>query len=307
MKKVIITGANGFIGSALTNYFADKGIKTFAVVRNKSSNIDRINKSENINIIYCDLNEIAELNELILDRDIDVFYHFAWEGVSDENINKYDSQINNIKSTCECVELCNQIKCRKFIFASSIWEYECYKSMSEIEPVKLSSLYSSAKIAANFMSHTLCNNYDISYMTGIITNVYGPGENSARLINTTIKKLLNNEETQFTDSTQTYDFIYIDDVIRAFYYMGLQGVNNKSYYIGSMDPRPLKDFLNILKNCIDQKINLGIGHLKQKGIYLDYSIFDLKALNIDTGFKPMTTFENGINKTIEWIKSQKEI
>src|SRR5665648_308720 len=207
MKKVIITGANGFIGSALTNFLANKGIKVFSIVRNENSDTDRINKNDNIEIIFCDLSEIAKLDQLILDRDIDVFYHLAWSGVSDANRNNYHSQINNIMYTCDCVELCKNINCRTFVFASSLWEYECYKTMSELGPVKLSSLYSSAKIAANFMSRTLCNNYDIHYRVGIITNIYGAGETSMRLINSTIRKLLSKEETQFTSSTQTYDFI----------------------------------------------------------------------------------------------------
>jgi len=307
MKKVIITGASGFIGSALTNFFAFEGIKVFAIVRNENSNIARINKNENIEIIYCDLSEVVKLDELIPDRDIDVFYHLAWSGVADANINKYNSQINNIKYTCECVDLCKKISCKAFVFASSIWEYEGYKTMNELDPVKLSSLYSSAKIASNYMARTLCNNYDIKYNRVIITNIYGPGEISTRLINTTIRKLLNNEETQFTDSRQTYDFMYIDDAVKAFYYIGLYGVNNKSYYLGSFNPRPLKEFLYIIKNCIDEEIELGIGKSKQSGIYLDYNMFDLYAIKEDTGFEPKTSFEEGIKRTIKWIKSQKEL
>jgi nucleoside-diphosphate-sugar epimerase len=307
MKKVIITGANGFFGSALTNFLANKGVKVFAIVRNENSNIDRINQNENIEIIHCGLNEIKKLDQFIFDRDIDVFYHLAWSGVSDTNRNNYQAQTNNIMYTCDCVELCKNISCGTFVFASSIWEYECYKTMSELDPVKLASLYSSAKIAANFMSRTLCNNYNINYMTGIITNIYGTGETSARLINSTIRKLLNNEETQFTYSTQTYDFIYIDDAVQSFYNIGLKGTNNTSYYIGSLKPRPLKDFLNIIKNCIDEEADLGIGKIQQSGIHLDYNMFDLYAVKNDTGFESRISFEAGINKTIEWIKYQKEL
>ncbi len=305
MKKVIVTGATGFIGSALTNFLANKGIKVFAIVRNEHSNIDRINKNDNIKIINCDLSEIERLEELIPDRDIDVFYHFAWEGVSDTNRNSYHSQLNNIEYTCECVELCNKLNCRKFVFASSLWEYECLVTMSGEEPVKLSSLYSSAKIAANFMGRTLCNNYDISYTACMITNIYGAGEISQRLINSTIRKLLNKDETQFTSSTQTYDFIYIDDAVKAISNIGLKGKNNKSYYIGSLNPRPLKEYLKVIKNCINKDIELGIGKIPQNGVHLDYSMFDIYALKNDTGFEPEITFEEGINKTIEWIKNQR--
>ncbi|WP_462411699.1 NAD-dependent epimerase/dehydratase family protein [Neobacillus sp. Marseille-QA0830] len=305
MRKVIITGANGFIGSALANYLANKGVRVFAIVRNKDSNIDRINKQENIEIVYCELSRIKELPSLILEKDFDAFYHFAWSGVSDHQKNVYPSQINNIHTTCDCVEVCNAMNCQSFIFASSLWEYECLATMKAEEPVKLSSLYSSAKIAAHFMGRTLCNHYGIRFMAGIITNAYGVGETSDRLVISTIRKLLNKEETAFTSSTQTYDFIYIEDTAEAFYQMGLNGKNNKSYYIGSMNPRPLKEFLLIIKDCMDKDIELGIGKLPQNGIHLDYSIFDLYALKKDTGFAPKTTFEDGIHKTVNWLKSQR--
>lgn len=307
IKKVIITGANGFLGSALTNFLANIGVKVIAVVRNENSSIERINQNKNIEIIYCELSEIEKLEGLITDRDIDVFYHLAWSGVSDSQRDDYHSQINNIKYTCDCVELCRILSCEAFVLASSLWEYECYKTMQAEEPVKLSSLYSSAKIAANFMSRTLCNNYGIKYISGIITNIYGVGETSSRLINSTIRKILNKEETRFTSSTQTYDFIYIDDAVKAFYNIGLMGKNNKSYYIGSLNPRPLKDFLNILKNSIDKEIELGIGKIPQNGIHLSYTMFDINAVKNDTGFEPKISFEEGIKKTIDWIKSQKEL
>ncbi|NJJ39946.1 GDP-mannose 4,6-dehydratase [Paenibacillus sp. 7028] len=63
----MITGANGFIGSSLTNYLGKKGVTIFAVVRNKYSNADTILNHENINIIYCDFNHAEQLEYLIAD------------------------------------------------------------------------------------------------------------------------------------------------------------------------------------------------------------------------------------------------
>ncbi|MEH7254908.1 NAD-dependent epimerase/dehydratase family protein, partial [Neobacillus niacini] len=128
IKKVIITGANGFLGSALTNFLANIGVKVIAVVRNENSSIERINQNKNIEIINCELSEIAKLKELITARDIDVFYHLAWSGVSDSHRDDYHSQIKNIKYTCDCVEFCRILSCKAFVFASSLWEYECYKT-----------------------------------------------------------------------------------------------------------------------------------------------------------------------------------
>lgn len=302
MQKVIITGANGFIGSAVTNFISSKNIYVYAVVRNEESDIKRINKNKNVEVVYCDLEEIYRIYDRV--EDVDAFYHFAWEGVSNANRNSYETQIKNIEYTCKCVELCKKIKCKEFIFASSLWEYECYEVMRGLDNVKLSSIYSSAKISANFMARALSNEYGIRYNNGIITNVYGIGEVSNRLINSTIRKLLNGEETKFTSASQIYDFIYIDDAAKAFYYIGKLGVNNKSYYIGSLNPKPLREYLVLLKDCIDINIELGIGKIEQSGIHLDYSIFDINSIKRDTGFEPTITFEEGIRRTIKWIEAK---
>ncbi|MDF9844041.1 MULTISPECIES: NAD(P)-dependent oxidoreductase [unclassified Paenibacillus] len=308
MKRVIVTGANGFIGSSMVNYLASLNIEVFAIVRNEDSNADRLNKNnKNVKIVYCDLNQISKLADFFNGIEINTFYHFGWAGVSNSDRNNYNSQLNNIQWSCDCVKLCETLNVKRFIFASSIWEYECCKSMNETNDVKLSSLYSTAKIAANFMSRTLCNDFGITFVAGVITNIYGVGELSPRLINSTIRKLINGEETAFTSSTQMYDFIYIDDAVRAFYYMDLYGVNNKSYYIGSHEPKPLKEFLYLLRNCVNKDAELGIGKILQSGIHLDYNHFNIFELKDDTGFENEVSFEEGIIKTSEWIKSLKGV
>lgn len=303
MKKVIVTGANGFIGSHLTNFLSRKGIKVYAVVRNEDWDTLRLYSNSNVEIVRCDLDDIQSLPSLINDRDIDVFYHFGWGGVSGAQRRSYVSQIRNIEYSCTSAEVCSKMNCKTFVFASSIREYECLKMMSSLEQVDPSAVYASAKIAANFMTRTLCNSHGIKYISGVITNVYGPGESSPRLINSTIRKMLNREETEFTSGTQTYDFIYIDDAIEAFYKLGFMGNNNKAYYIGSLNPRPLVDFLKTLRDCIDSSIPLGVGVLPD-GTHLDYKVFDINAVSLDTGFEPRVPFSDGIMRTIEWIKSK---
>ena len=77
MKKAIVTGANGFIGSWLIKELVKNDVEVIAVVRNEKSNIESIANIEGLRIVYCDLNEIQTLPEKIADRDIDVFYHLA--------------------------------------------------------------------------------------------------------------------------------------------------------------------------------------------------------------------------------------
>ena len=96
MKKVIITGANGFIGTALCRELSTKNIQVTAIVRDQESNIDNIRKIPGISIVYCELSKYEKLPQLIRDRKFDVFYHLAWVGNAGKLRGDSNVQINNI-------------------------------------------------------------------------------------------------------------------------------------------------------------------------------------------------------------------
>lgn len=302
MKKVIITGANGFIGTALCRELSTKNIQVTAIVRDQESNIDNIRKIPGISIVYCELSKYEKLPQLIRDRKFDVFYHLAWVGNAGKLRGDSNVQINNIKYTCDAVKASAEIECKKFVFASSIMEYEISAVMETNNIPNINTLYSSAKIAANYMSRTLAGALGIDYIRAVVSNTYGPGEKSPRLINTSIRKLLNGEHCAFSAGEQMYDFIYIDDVAKAFAVIAEKGKSNKTYYIGSQTPKPLKHFLLELKDQINSGIEIGLGELPFDGISLSYTEFDIDAVKNDTGFEAKVKFNEGICRTIKWIK-----
>ena len=87
MKKVIVTGATGFVGSWVTKELLANGIEVIAVVRENSHNLEKL-QGQNVKIVFCNLSNMSSLPQLIEDRDIDTVYHFGWQGVSDEDISK---------------------------------------------------------------------------------------------------------------------------------------------------------------------------------------------------------------------------
>ncbi|MEY8233922.1 NAD(P)-dependent oxidoreductase [Oscillospiraceae bacterium 50-16] len=302
MKKAIVTGANGFVGSAVVRELSGNGVQVWAVVRNESSNIMPIMNLPNVQIVYCELSEMEQLAQKIPERRFDVFYHFAWAGSAGLQRGDYKLQLANARSTCDAVQACHELNAEKFIFAASIMEYECIEMMKTEHVPGMGMMYNSGKVAADFMAKTLAASLGIVYISAIISNIYGPGEHSPRLINTTIRKLLQTEHTAFTPADQQYDFIYIDDAAKAFAVLGKKQVTRTHYYVGNTQTRPLKEFLFLLRNCVDPFAELGIGELPFQGVPLDYSQLDLKALNRDTGFCPAVTFQEGIQRTKEWIE-----
>lgn len=302
MRKAIITGANGFIGTALCRELSRQGISVIAVVRNKEENILNIESLSGLRIVYSDLSEFKNLHEVISDRDVDVLYHLAWVGSAGPLRGNADVQFNNIKYTCDTVEACSKMNCKRFVFASSIMEYEIEAVMSTDATPGINTLYSSAKVSADYMARTIAGSLGIDYIRAVISNIYGPGELSPRLVNTSIRKMLNGEHCAFSAGEQIYDFIYIDDAARTFIAIGEKGVANRTYYIGSQNPMPLKEFLCELRDQVNPNIEIGLGEIPFNGVSLTYKEFNIHAVKEDTGFVPTVSFAEGIQNTIKWIK-----
>lgn len=302
MKKVIVTGANGFIGTALCRELSNQGISVIAVVRNEEENISNIENLSGLRVIYSDLSEFKNLHERISDRDVDVLYHLAWVGSAGPLRGNAEVQFNNIRYTCDTVEACSKMNCKRFVFASSIMEYEIEAVMATDATPGINTLYSSAKVSADYMARTIAGSLGVDYIRAVISNIYGPGELSPRLVNTSIRKLLNGEHCAFSAGEQTYDFIYIDDAAKTFVAIGEKGIANRTYYIGSQNPKPLKEFLCELRDQVDPNIEIGLGEIPFNGVSLTYNEFNVHAVKEDTGFVPTVSFAEGIKSTIKWIK-----
>ena len=171
----------------------------------------------------------------------------------------------------------------------------------ETEP-GINTLYCIAKTAANHMARTVAGSLGIDYIRAVISNIYGPGEMSPRLVNTSLRKMLDGEHCSFTAGDQMYDFIYITDAAKAIAAIGEMGRSNKTYYVGSQNPRPLKEFLITMRDCVDPGIKIGLGEVPFKGVSLTYREFDIDSVKNDTGFVPTVSFTEGIQNTIAWLR-----
>lgn len=306
MKKAIVTGANGFVGKATVKALTDNNVEVIALVRNGDKKTDELKQLKNTTVVECSLNEYDKLNEKIAVGEYDCFYHFAWTGSAGEMRSDEELQLLNVKYSCEAVRMAAKLGCRKFIFASSVMEYEIAKLMHEEISPSPSSQYCTAKITANYMCRTLANRLGLIYHAGVISNIYGPGEYSPRLVNTTIRKLLAKEHVSFSPGEQLYDFIYITDAARMFAAIGEKGKNNKTYYIGNVEPRPLKEFLSEIGRIAAPDQVLGFGELPFNGVSLSYKEFDTGSVYNDTGFRIEVPFAEGIKLTAEWIRSEEK-
>lgn len=293
MKSAVVTGANGFVGNAVVEALLSIGVEVFAVTHSA--------QKKNCHSIICDMENYSELPTYLQGFSPDVFYHFAWDGTSGVLRGDEKVQLKNVDATCSAVRAAAKIGCKRFVFASSIMEYEVSATINAMKNPRISDLYSVAKLSADHMARIIASDLNIEYNSGLISNIYGPGEKSVRLINSSIKKLLNNERLSLSPCNQLYDFIYISDAARMFVGIGDKGIPGKEYYIGNTKVRPLKEFMTEMGDVVAPGMELGFGDIPFNGVSLSYEEFDKGRIYEDTGIEPLVSFAEGIRLTKEFI------
>ncbi|MCR5143859.1 MAG: NAD-dependent epimerase/dehydratase family protein [Lachnospiraceae bacterium] len=300
MKKAIVTGANGFVGSALVKELVKNKIEVIALVH--QGHADNIPKNDLIQIKNLELDKVAELYDDLKKEGADIFYHFAWKGSAGAERANTELQLANAQWTIDCIRLAKSIGCTRFVEAGSVMEIETYKAtFNPGNKPGLGYVYGSGKLVAHTMAKSIAADLDIDLIWGMITNAYGVGEVSPRMVNTTIRKCIKGENPQFTAGTQNYDFVYIEDVARAFYLIGEKGKPFNEYMIGSSCAKPLKEFLLEMKEAIAPELEFIFGDIPFTGVNMPLSEFDCTKTFEDTGFKAKITFAEGCKKTRDWL------
>ena len=298
MKNAIITGANGFVGAAVAKELVAQEYTVYAVGHR---HFDRLPEVPQIIKIFCDMAHMRDLVEKLPIQDYNVAFHFAWEGSAGEARGNTKIQLQNVQGTIDFLQACHQLGCRRVVCAGSIMEKETMEAVyGNARSFGIGNVYGGAKIAAHIMGMSAAAAIGVDLIWAMITNAYGPGEVSPRLVNTTIQKCLRGISPQFTSGVQNYDFVYIDDVARAFRLIGEKGKVFQCYLIGSGTARPLKEFLLDMKRAIAPDLPFEFGGMPFKGISLPLDAFDCSRIEKDTGFKAEIPFFEGCQKTAEW-------
>lgn len=302
MKSVIVTGANGFIGKNLIKALQEREYKIVAL----DTQFDNaMVESENITCIQVTGKSWEDLQKHIPRQEYACLFHLAWAGTSGPARANYALQLNNVKLACDYIGLCKMVGCNRIIYASSINEMETYEYLQsdDIEPTG-GYIYGAGKLAAHLMGETVAKLKGIEFIPVIITNIYGAGEKSERMIYTSVRKLIHKEHCSFTSGEQIYDFIYITDAINAIVAVAEKGKPFNRYYIGSGEPKPLKEFLLEMRDVVAPAVEIGLGDIPFKGADISYDQFDLKKVERDTGYRNQISFADGIAMTADYIRSQ---
>lgn len=294
-KTALVTGANGFVGHHLVNLLSKNGYKIYAVIRNEQEDVSNISDLENVDIIYCDMENIDTLPELIKDRNIDYAYHLAWAGSSGNLRTDYELQLKNTLWTCRLIEALALMEIKRIIVSGSVTQlmYRDYLTKDDIEP-EMVTCYAVGKISTEYLCKCLCAKYDIDLCWAYISNFYGSDDPTNNFINFLIKKYSQNIVPVLTSAEQLADFAYVTDIAKGLMYACEKGKRNSSYYIGYGNPRPLKEYILKVRDIVNPGIDSGIGRKNFNGMNVDFSKIDVDKLSRDTGYSADITFEEGI-------------
>ena len=301
MKNVIITGANGFIGSSLIKELLKRGTRIVAIDISFAASM--IPDNDNVIKIEAGLDDIDYIKKNLPIAGYDAMYHLAWAGVNGAAKADPYIQLNNIRMGVNCAVLCREFKVKKLLCAGTVAEQNV-KSLDYLETTTGGMMYGVAKHAAHIIIENYCKNVGQPFVWMQFSNIYGIGNKTGNLISYALNELLTGKDATFGPAEQPYDFIYINDLLEAVIRLGECKTNCSTYFIGSGQPRILKEYLLRVGELCGMREKVCIGARPDDGIKYEKEMFCTSSLVNDIGEYVNITFDEGISKTIDWFKTQ---
>lgn len=304
MKSAVITGGDGFMGTHLTKYLVENGYEVFAIVIPQSRTKDRLSGLSHVHVVEGEVNHFKDIVSVLPKRP-EVFFHFAWAGVTPDQRSDFVYQMQNVELSTNAVRLAAEIKSKKFIFPGSTMEYVYYgKPLDKNAIPSPPNAYGVAKISARYACSILCKELEVPFIYTVISGIYSEDRNDNNVIYYTISKLLHGERASLTKLEQLWDYVHIDDVVYGLKLIAENGKADSFYALGHGDNWPLANYIYKIRDIIAPKAELGIGDVSYTSSEMPCSCVDLKTLHEDTGYVPKVSFDEGITRVIEEVKKR---
>jgi len=299
MKKVLVTGANGFIGRHTIPLLIKKGFEVHCV------DIKLPELRESYTCWHqIDLMDSEKMMKLMSDIQPTHLLHFAWFAVPGE----YWTSTENIRWVQASLSLLQAFANnggKRVVMAGTCAEYDWdYGYCSEkVTPLRPATLYGVCKHSLQMILSAFSKQTGLSSAWGRIFSLYGPYEYPKRLVSSVILNLLQNKTAPCSHGNQIRDFLYVEDVADAF--VGLLESNvTGPVNIASGVPVTLKELVYKIANCLDGYKSLKLGAIPIPESEPPVLLADTRILFQEVGWRPKHNLEEGMEETIAWWKSQ---
>ncbi len=315
-KNVLITGADGFIGSHLTELLVKSGANVTALTLYNSFGThgwldyipDQIHKS--VTIYAGDVRDSAQMSRLT--RDYDVVFHLAALIGIPYSYEAAHSYIDvNVHGTLNLLEAARSNRVGRLVHTSTseIYGSAQTRPISETHPIHGQSPYAASKIGADQLSESYARSHNIPVVILRPFNAFGPRQSERAVIPTAIRQILDPacHKIKLGDLSTTRDFNYIHDTVRAFAMIGESNdiEFGTAYNAGSGVETSIHEVIDKLLEITkcDKKIISEKSRVRPKNSEVRALVADASRLKKATGWTCETTLEDGIHKTIDWWRN----
>ncbi|CAD0008530.1 dTDP-glucose 4,6-dehydratase [Flavobacterium salmonis] len=329
MKKILITGGAGFIGSHVVRRFVNKypeyqiyNLDALTYAGNLE-NIKDIENCPNYNFVKGDIVNETFINELFSIHNFDGVLHLAAESHVDRSIEDPLAFVKtNVIGTMNLLNAAKKqwkdnFEGKRFYHISTD---EVYGSLgteglfTETTPYDPNSPYSASKASSDHFVRAYGETYGLPYVLTNCSNNYGSYHFPEKLIPLFINNIINNNPLPvYGDGNYTRDWLFVEDHAIAIDLVFHEGKNHETYNIGGFNEWKNIDLVKLLCQIMDEKLGRKKGKSQELITYvkdrpghdLRYAI-DASKINKELGWKPSVTFEEGLEKTINWYLNNEE-
>jgi NAD dependent epimerase/dehydratase len=313
-KKVLVTGAEGFIGSHLTERLVELGADVTALAQYNSFNswgwIDTFHNKvrDNIKVVTGDIREYDGMKRIIKGQEV-VLHLAALIAIPYSYLSPMAYVRTNIEGTTNVLEACREYDVEKIVHTSTSETYgtALYVPIDEKHPMQGQSPYSASKIGADKMAESYYKSFNMPIATLRPFNTYGPRQSARAVIPTIISQILAGKtEIKLGSLTPTRDFNFVKDTAEAFIKVAesektigevINAGSNYEITIGDT----VKKIISIIGK--DVKILCDDERIRPENSEVNRLWADNTKIKELTGWQPSYTIDAGLEATVDWIKN----
>ncbi|CAN5652399.1 NAD-dependent epimerase/dehydratase family protein [soil metagenome] len=301
MKKVLLTGATGFIGRHCIEPLSSRGYEVHAV-----SSRDARDNSADAFWHRADLMDSERVSSLMGEVRPTHLLHFAWF----VEPGKYLTSLENFywaRASMDLLQAFAQHGGERVVMAGSCIEYDWnYGYCSEwLTPLSLSTPYASCKQSLHVMLDSFAGQTDLSAAWGRVFFLYGPHEHPARLVSSVVRAVLRGEVAPCSHGEQVRDFLHVRDVADAFAAL-LDSDVSGAVNIASGRPVAIKDIVHEIGEKVGGRDLIRLGTLPDSESEPPLLVADIGRLRDEVGWTPEYDLDRGLEQTVNWWKARKD-